>query len=279
MMQKQLSILVGVLTMICIGLGIALARVASERNDLKSLVAKQQDSLLYFRLETLGDSLLLAGNDSLAILTFARADSLFSQSDLTQRAAFFISNRDSLRQNRREEFETLRRKMQQTLRSLLAREEDVRSRDNQLRDMNQEYELLQQELSALQKELEEKVRSIGKLEFKTARGNSVYYVGDVKDGKANGYGSGSFSTGSIYVGTWKDNRKHGTGRYTWKDGSIYDGEYENDYRNGIGTYFFTTGEKYVGEWKNDKREGKGTLYDKNGKVVLEGIWKNDEFVR
>ncbi|MFN3560461.1 MAG: hypothetical protein ACK4XY_08075 [Chloroherpetonaceae bacterium] len=278
-MQKQFLISLAGLIVICIGLGIALGWVASERRELKSLVAKQQDTLIYFRLETLGDSLLLAGNDSLAILTFARADSLFSQSDLTQRAEFFIRNRDSLRQNRREEFETLRRKMQQTLRSLLAREEDVRSRDNQLRDMNQEYELLQQELSALQKELEEKVRSIGKLEFKTSRGNSVYYVGDVKDGKANGYGSGSFSTGSIYVGTWKDNRKHGTGRYTWKDGSIYDGEYENDYRNGIGTYFFTTGEKYIGEWKNDKREGKGMLYDKNGKVVLEGIWKNDEFVR
>ncbi len=262
-----------------IGLLIAFEKVSSERDDLKRLTEQQRDSLLYLRLETLGDSLLLSGEDSSALLVFKRADALFAQSVLAERAQSFIKTRDSLRQNKREEFETLRKKMQTALRTLLSREEDISSRDNQLRDMNQEYERLQAELATLQKELDEKVRSIGKLEFKTSRGNSVYYVGDVKDGKANGYGSGSFSTGSIYVGTWKDNRKHGTGRYTWKDGSIYDGEYENDYRNGIGTYFFTTGEKYVGEWLNDKREGKGTLYNKNGEVLLDGIWKNDEFVR
>lgn len=279
-MQKSASLIsISILSVALVGLAVAFATVSSERSDLKRLVERQRDSLLYFRLQSFGDSLLLLGEDSLALLAFERADSLFSQSALTERAQSFINVRDSLRRDRQEEFETLRKKMQTTLRALLSREEDIGSRDNQLRDMNREFERLQQELAALQKELDEKARSIGKLEFKTSRGNSVYYVGDVKDGKANGYGSGSFSTGSIYVGTWKDNRKHGAGRYTWKDGSIYDGEYENDYRNGVGTYFFTTGEKYVGEWVNDKREGKGTLYDKKGEVLLDGIWKNDEFVR
>ncbi len=61
MMQKRFLISLAGLTVICIGLGIAVARVSSERNELKSLVAKQQDSLLYFRLETLGDSLLIGG--------------------------------------------------------------------------------------------------------------------------------------------------------------------------------------------------------------------------
>ncbi len=279
-MQKNLLfVVIAVLSVGLIGLLIAFEKVSAERDELKRFSEQQQDSLRYLRLKTLGDSLLLSGEDSLALLVFKRADTLFTQSVLAERAQSFIKTRDRLRQNRREEFETLRKKMQTTLRTLLSREEDVRSRDNQLRDMNQEYERLQQEIATLQKELEEKARSIGKLEFKTSRGNAVYYVGDVKDGKANGYGSGLFATGSIYVGTWKDNRKHGTGRYTWKDGSIYDGEYANDMRNGMGTYFFTTGEKYVGEWRNDKREGKGTLYSKNGEVLLDGMWKNDEFVR
>jgi len=279
-MQKSLSLIsIGILSIALIGLAVAFEKANRERSELKHLVEQQQDSLSYFRLKTMGDSLLLMGEDSLALLLFRHTDSLFERSVLTERAKLFIHNRDSLQRESQEAFETLRSRMQRTLRTLLSREEDVSSRDNQLRDMKQEYERLQEQLAALQKELDEKVRSIGKLEFKTSRGNSVYYVGDIKNGKANGYGSGSFSTGSIYVGTWKDNRKHGFGRYTWKDGSIYDGEYANDYRNGIGTYYFTSGEKYVGEWVNDKREGKGTLYDKNGAVLLEGMWKNDEFVR
>jgi len=279
-MQKFLSpISIGILSIGLIGLAIAFEKANRERSELKRLVEQQQDSLSYFRLKTMGDSLLLMGEDSLALRLFRHTDSLFERSVLTERAKLFIHNRDSLQRESQEAFETLRSRMQRTLRTLLSREEDVSSRDNQLRDMKQEYERLQEQLAALQKELDEKVRSIGKLEFKTSRGNSVYYVGDIKNGKANGYGSGSFSTGSIYVGTWKDNRKHGFGRYTWKDGSIYDGEYANDYRNGIGTYYFTSGEKYVGEWVNDKREGKGTLYDKNGDILLEGMWKNDEFVR
>ncbi len=279
-MQKSLStISIGILSIGLIGLAIAFEKTNRERSELKRMVEQQQDSLFYFRMKTLGDSLLLSGEDSLALQVFKQLDSLFEQSVLTERAKAFLRTRDSLQKENQEVFEALRARMQRTLRTLLSREEDVSSRDNQLRDLKQEYERLQEQLTALQKELDEKVRSIGKLEFKTSRGNSVYYVGDIKNGKANGYGSGSFSTGSIYVGTWKDNRRHGLGRYTWKDGSIYDGEYANDYRNGIGTYYFTTGEKYVGEWVNDKREGKGTLYDKNGAVLLEGMWKNDEFVR
>ncbi len=279
-MQKNLLfVVIAVLSVGLIGLLIAFEKVSSERDELKRLNEQQQDSLHYLRLKTLGDSLLLSGEDSLAMLVFKHTDTLFAQSTLTTRAKWFIDIRNRLRQNKREEFEALRKKMQATLHLLLSCEEEISSKDNQLRYMNQEYERLQQEIATLQKELEEKARSVGKLEFKTSRGNDVYYVGDVKDGKANGYGSGLFATGSIYVGTWKDNRKHGTGRYTWKDGSVYDGEYVDDMRNGRGTYFFTTGEKYVGEWRNDKREGKGTLYSKNGEVLLDGMWKNDEFVR
>ncbi len=279
-MQKYLwVVLMVVFTAALMALIIVVQQVSAERESLKSLVAQKQDSLRYLQLKTIGDSLLLYGNDSLALVTFAQADKLFGQSALMSRAQLFIAMRDSLRQVQQDKFATLQRKVQSTLRSLLLREEDLMLRDTQLRTMNQELEHFQTQLSLLQKELEERARSIGKLEFRTPRGSLVYYVGDIKDGKANGYGSGLFSTGGIYVGTWKDNKRHGTGRYTWKDGNIYDGEYENDYRNGFGTYFFTTGEKYVGEWVNDKREGKGTLYDKDGKIWLDGTWQNDEFVR
>ena len=47
--------------------------------------------------------------------------------------------------------------------------------------------------------------------------------------------------------------------------------------NCVGTFTFSKGNKYVGEWKDNKRHGQGTLTLANGKVLKEGIWKNDKF--
>lgn len=223
--------------------------------------------------------MLLTGNDALALLVYERADSLFGKTTLSERARGFVQRRDSAEKIQRDEVADLRRRMRWALRAALDRQAELNSRDAQLSQTRQELARFKNDLAELKRELEEKSRAVGKLEFKTSRGATVYYVGEIKDGKADGFGSGSFSTGSLYVGTWKDNRKHGTGRYVWKDGSAYEGDYVSDQRDGVGTYFFATGEKYVGEWKNDKRDGKGALYDKNGNILLEGTWKNDEFVR
>lgn len=116
------------------------------------------------------------------------------------------------------------------------------------------------------------------LTFKSGKGNEVYYVGAVKNEKANGNGVALLSTGSRYIGSWKNNEKHGTGNFYWQDGAYYEGEYEKDKRSGQGTYHFPSGELYVGNWKNDLRDGKGISYDKKGKVIAKGIWKEDELV-
>ena len=116
------------------------------------------------------------------------------------------------------------------------------------------------------------------LSFKSGKGNTVYYVGEIKNDMANGKGIALFGTGSRYEGEWKNNLRHGKGAFYWQDGEYYIGSYKDDKREGFGEYNWPNGEKYIGEWSNDKRNGKGTFYDEDGKVMTKGIWKNDELV-
>ena len=125
-----------------------------------------------------------------------------------------------------------------------------------------------------------KERSLGTyLTFKSKKGNPIHYVGEVKNGKANGEGIALFGSGSRYVGTWSENMRHGEGTFYWPDGQFYEGSYQNDIRHGQGTYHWPSGEKYTGEWRNDQRNGQGTFFGTEGEVVAKGTWKNDEFVK
>ncbi|HMQ06055.1 MAG TPA: hypothetical protein PKC30_02085 [Saprospiraceae bacterium] len=109
------------------------------------------------------------------------------------------------------------------------------------------------------------------------KGNEIHYLGEVKNGKANGKGIGIWKSGGIYKGEWKDNMRHGKGQYQWKDGELYVGDYYYDTRHGHGKYTWVTGIYYIGNWKEDKREGQGTLFEKTGEIRFTGTWANDEF--
>ncbi|WP_116106303.1 MORN repeat-containing protein [Lewinella sp. IMCC34191] len=116
------------------------------------------------------------------------------------------------------------------------------------------------------------------LTFESREGNAVYYVGDVRDGKATGRGVALLSSGSRYQGEWKNNQKHGFGEFHWPDGAYYEGEFEEDERSGEGTYHFPGGEVFVGEWDDDLRNGEGIFYGADGEVVAQGEWVDDELV-
>ncbi|WP_344820933.1 hypothetical protein [Aquimarina gracilis] len=133
------------------------------------------------------------------------------------------------------------------------------------------------QLSRMKKQLQKK--SGGQyLTFKNTKKHKLHYVGQVRNNKANGYGIALFDTGSRYEGEWQDNLRHGEGSFYWPDGESYQGEYQNDRRNGMGTYFWPNGEKYTGHWKNDQRDGEGVFYGKDGKIVTQGVWKDDKLI-
>ncbi len=144
-------------------------------------------------------------------------------------------------------------------------------------EMNSRIGKLQNLVSQKDAELAQ-VPELGRLEFYNARGTKINYFGEIKNGKANGEGVGVYATGSVYDGDWKNNQKHGKGTYTWDEGEVYDGQFVEDRREGKGTYYWTNGDRYTGSWKDDRRNGIGILYNNDNEVVLEGNWKNDEFV-
>jgi len=157
--------------------------------------------------------------------------------------------------------------------SLASSEKQLNQRDS----LHFELEKAKVQLARMKRQLNNK--SQGEyLTFKTPKGTKLHYVGQVKNGKASGYGVAILSSGSRYQGYWKNNQRNGVGTFYWSDGEYYVGEYENDQRNGEGTYYWPNGEKYVGNWKDDKRYGQGEFYAKDGSIIAKGTWKDDKLV-
>lgn len=59
--------------------------------------------------------------------------------------------------------------------------------------------------------------------------------------------------------------------------SLLIGSWHHDYKSGSGEYTYAeTGNRWHGVWHHDQRMGAGKLYNKEGVVIAEGIWMNNE---
>lgn len=141
---------------------------------------------------------------------------------------------------------------------------------------------LQGRMEDLQAEMQRKEKELGKkeqvqvLSFSSMKGQKIHYLGEVRDGKANGGGVGIWTTGSVYRGQWRNNLRHGEGTFEWADGERYEGNYVDGVREGFGKYYWPSGDRYEGQWKGDRRNGQGTLFDMDGNVRFKGLWKEDK---
>lgn len=133
-------------------------------------------------------------------------------------------------------------------------------------------------IADLKKQLTKEKSDDHPLEFKTSKGTKLYYVGDISNNMANGYGVAILESGSRYEGQWKNNLRHGEGHFFWNDGQHYKGYYKSDKRDGYGIYYWGNGDKYEGQWKDDKRNGIGKFYNKKGKLKANGTWVNDVLI-
>ncbi len=84
----------------------------------------------------------------------------------------------------------------------------------------------------------------------------VSFIGTLLNGKANGYGVGTYANGNSYKGNWVNNSKEG-----------------------YGTFIYRNGDEYRGNFKNDMRNGYGRVYNRVGQVVQEGYWENDKYLK
>lgn len=119
----------------------------------------------------------------------------------------------------------------------------------------------------------------GFLTFKNKKDQQVYFLGDLVDSLANGFGIGLYSNENYYKGSWKNNKRHGEGLFMTKNGAFYKGRYEFDERNGFGEYHFRNGDFYSGYWKDGKRDSIGTVFSPQGDTIVFGIWENDRLNR
>ncbi len=81
-----------------------------------------------------------------------------------------------------------------------------------------------------------------------------------------------------YKGDCKDGLANGKGTATGED--KYTGQFKNGLPDGKGKYSYKNGNSFKGTWVNGLKEGRGTyIYYVDGKInMMEGYWKNDEYV-
>ena len=114
--------------------------------------------------------------------------------------------------------------------------------------------------------------------------NGDEYIGKLRGGKPDGFGTMHYADGSVYEGEWADGVRSGHGKWERKydDGwTAYEGEWLNDEYSGQGTLSFYRKERsietYEGQWKHNKLDGKvkekteyfdsGNTYEFEGEYV------------
>ena len=103
-------------------------------------------------------------------------------------------------------------------------------------------------------------------------------IQEAKDANSlTGYGTKTFSDGSVYTGTMSLGVPDGRGEITWPNGDRYIGEWVQGVRTGFGTYYWVNGTVYDGAFMNGELHGQGTMTYYNGQVQS-GTWNNGTFV-
>lgn len=118
--------------------------------------------------------------------------------------------------------------------------------------------------------------------IRNGKGHYIFSNGDSYDGNwingcANGFGKFIFKNGNSYEGNFKNNIIYGQGVFNMKNGDTYIGFFKYGLINGKGICYNIKGEKYVGNFVDGKKDGFGKLFDKNGKIIHMGIWKDNNF--
>ena len=91
-------------------------------------------------------------------------------------------------------------------------------------------------------------------------------------------GSASADYGS-YAGEFKKGKFDGQGTLNFTNGETYIGQFKEGNAQGMGLHIKTNGERYAGGFVANNYQGRGILQGADGKIISEGVWENDKFVR
>lgn len=95
------------------------------------------------------------------------------------------------------------------------------------------------------------------------------YIGQLRNGKANGQGTTTWSNGRKYTGEWRDDKMHGQGTLTWANGAYYVGAFRDNKMHGQGTFTWKD-EQDIGEWRDGKEYNIVRYRDNYGSLGASG---------
>jgi hypothetical protein len=98
------------------------------------------------------------------------------------------------------------------------------------------------------------------------------YIGEVKEGKANGRGIYNWKIGYQYLGDWVDDKPQGSGVLIYPDNRKYEGDFLNGKREGKGRLYWPNGDIYEGDFLGGRMEGKAEKLFLNGTTFFEGSY-------
>jgi len=113
------------------------------------------------------------------------------------------------------------------------------------------------------------------------------YEGQYENGRRNGkgvlYNKSDLGFLSVfYDGRFNDNERTGNGIMMLGKFKIAEGMFDDGKLNGKGTTYHYGSKppviKYKGDFNKSKYHGYGMLYDKNGKIIYKGIFKNGKYI-
>ncbi len=105
--------------------------------------------------------------------------------------------------------------------------------------------------------------------------NGSQYVGEVKNGKANGVGKLTDLAGNVWEGTFADDLLQGYGKYSGFDFVEYTGEFKDSQFDGLGYIVYPNGDEYWGQFEESKKIGVGKMVFAESGCVYEGAWEED----
>ncbi len=94
----------------------------------------------------------------------------------------------------------------------------------------------------------------GRYKGKKIFGNGDTYIGEVREGIANGKGIYTFKNGDVYRGSMVNDKPDGRGILTCKNGEKYAGDFERGEKFGIGIYQYRNGDRFEGEFFNNEAQ-------------------------
>lgn len=107
-------------------------------------------------------------------------------------------------------------------------------------------------------------------------GNVIRYVGQFRNGFYSGKGVLLFTDSVFLAGQWKDGKLNGQGTNYTKNGTIYFGNFGGGLKNGRGLLVYKNNDFFYGDFKADKANGRCISLWSNGTILSDIQYTDDQ---